>query len=158
MAAAHIHSGSVEEVSVQSLSKRCIELIASGFSDISETESPCKRTGRVNACFCSDVLQKHSKGLLHERNGGGLFFFYWELLKLKIPIYSHFPLEVCWGWLIPLLWYANGQLAFLRGTLEGVQGTQRRCPVRRAARLPPLLLGQRWEPSLCFGLKIKYLC
>lgn len=35
MAAAHIHSGSVEEVSVQSLSKRCIELIASGFSDIS---------------------------------------------------------------------------------------------------------------------------
>lgn len=68
---------------MQSLSKCCIELIASGFSDISETESPCKRTGRVNACFCSDVLQKHSKGLLHERNGGGLFFFLLRAVKTK---------------------------------------------------------------------------
>lgn len=51
------------------------------------------------------MLQKHLKRLLHEKNGGGLFLFYYygELLKLKIPIYSHFPLDVYWGWLIPLL-------------------------------------------------------
>lgn len=90
----------------------------------------------LNTRFSSNVLQKHLKRLLHERNGGGLFFFffYWELLKLKIPIYSHFPLEVCWGWLVPPLWYADGQLAFLRGTLAGGQGTQRRCPVRGCLR------------------------
>lgn len=98
---------------------------------------PVARFEGLNCYFCSNVLQKTFEGAVSWKEWRWSFFFFfflkWEL-KLKIPIYSHFPLEVCWAWLIPLLWYANGQLAFLQGTLAGGQGTQRRCPVRRAAQ------------------------
>lgn len=120
------------------------------------TETLCKGIWRVKYLFLLKCVAKAFEATVARKEWRwSFFFFYWELLKLKIPIYSHFPLEVYWGWLIPLLWYANGQLAFLQGTLDGVQGTQRRCPVRRAARPPRTDLGQHREPSLCFGLKIK---
>lgn len=123
------------------------------------TETPCQGIWRVKYLFLLKCVAKAFEATVAWKEWRwSFFFFYWELLKLKIPIYSHFPLEVYWGWLIPLLWYANGQLAFLQGTLDGVQGTQRCRPVRRAARPPRMVLGQHRKPSLCFGLKIKYLC
>lgn len=127
-------------------------------SQNSQDETSCEGIWRVKYLF---LLKCVAKSIWSDHCMKGMevvFFFYWELLKLKIPIYSHFPLEVYWGWLVPLLWYANGQLALLQGTLDPGQGTQKTCPVRRAAWLPPTLLGQHGEPSLCFGLKIKYLC
>lgn len=103
--------------------------------NITWIEPPCMRTERVKYWLLLKCVTKASEATVAWKEWRwSFFFFYWELLKLKIPIYSHFPLEVCWGWLVPLLWYADGQLAFLRGTLAGGQGTQRRCPVRGCLR------------------------
>lgn len=141
----HDKQQGVEDALVQRFSKHCIELIASvtGGKKISFFQAktaqigpPCMRTGRVKYSFQLKCVTKASEATVawKEWRWSFFFFFYWELLKLKIPIYSHFPLEVCWGWLVPPLWYADGQLAFLRGTLAGGQGTQRRCPVRGCLR------------------------